>query len=261
MCGQTINYKGNEIPKGVIGTQGGTWTQTSWIEHPWIFRDAETGQVLLHYIPDRIIPSTVFDVSTDLDQVDPHDTTTKTGVHRFTIQDRLDADGNEFLISLYDQILPFPANKHLTSPEQAVFWTIRHMLRGVAACSQNTVTDWTIILKYFNNILQHPAHFKYRKIRIANATFFNQIWNTPARGLFLAAGFVERGAHVELGTSQPLSHNRTTELSNFVVLLEQWKIEWPELVNSNHPIQQPDGIDGSGRAGFGVAGSNAFRQN
>ena len=251
-----INYRGDEQDKGTI-RYGQTWHQYSWIEHPWIFKDADTNDILLYYIPDRIIPTTAMDDTTDPDE-DQHDH--KTGMHRFTIQSPVPAvNGSDYLVALHDPILPFPAERFVSTESQAVYWTIRHMLRLTESARGGRTTDWGIILKYFYNILEHPDNPKYRRIRIANPTFSSHIWNTPARGLFLSAGFVEHGSHAELGTAGPYPKAQITQLSNFVLILEQWKSQWPSLIGAADQVVQPEGAaDASGRAGFGVAGSNAF---
>ncbi|KAL7559023.1 hypothetical protein ACA910_016367 [Epithemia clementina (nom. ined.)] len=264
-----ITYKGGEESKGILAPLVGKWEQFSWIEHPWIFRDADTGEVLLHYIPDRIIPSTALDVTTSTGPYgaaeDDHDDD-KTGIHRFTFRDAIHDGKFPFLISLDDPILPFPAQQHITSIEQAVHWTVRHMLRVAESSRLPSACNWDVILKYFYNFLHHPNEPKYRRIRLANRTFSSQVWNTPARGLFLAAGFVEQGAYAELGTggsntaTTSFPAHRIKDLSDFVLLMEQWKQQWNVFTGAAAPTVQPHGAaDGLGRAGFGVAGSNEFR--
>ena len=286
-----ISYKGIEKSKGILKprrrrssssstTTAKEWKQMTWIEHPWIFRDADTGDVLLYFIPDRILPVTCLDSIT----INPTSTTTTrdeddadappTAIHRFTIRDPPEPDNiivdNPYLIAIDDPILPFPALHHITTIHQAVEWTIRHMLRVTEAASMfgsgGMLTNWDTILRYFYNILQNPSVPKYRRIRLANPIFASQIWNTPARGLFLAAGFVEQGSHAELGTCSTtqlqLPSHRYQELSQLVVTLEKWKQRWPSLTQGTiEQIQQPMGAtDGSGRAGYGVAGSSTSNQ-
>ena len=289
------NYRGDEVYKGHLTADGGVWHQYSWIEHPWVFRHAQDGQVLLHYIPDRILPATALDhtVPTQHEQDGSgfDRAASQTGIHQFAICNppatipkppRTDGSNsninhsinpwstetttipNPFCIALDDPILPFPAQHTIgSSIEDAVAWTIRHMLRVAQQSSQIMVVNWDLILQYLDKIVQHPTQAQYRRIRLANPTFSSQIWNTPARGLFLAAGFVEQGSHAELGTNgTDFPTSCVTELSQTIQWIRHWKDQWPTLLQYQNDVIQPDGAEsGTGRAGFGVAGSNAFRQN
>lgn len=229
-----VDYKGREVPKGRI-MPGSTWYQQTWIGHPWTFRTKE-GQLLLHYIPYRIIPTTK-----KVPTVDPNDP--DTGIHQFVI-------GRPYSFwscSIHDPVLPHHPEEQggLSTPVKAAEWTLQHMSR----------TDYLggdILSKYLTNIVFHPDNVKYRQIRTAQPKFFGAVWNTAARGLMLACGFVEREAYAELGTMQPLSRERVRDVSLLLFALEQWKREQGE--NGIVGVEQPEGADGFGRAGFGRAG-------
>ena len=226
-----LTYKGSESLKGRIRPQA-TWRQQTWIEHPWVFRDEDSGAVLLHYVPERIIPTC--DLQPTVDEEDP-----TIGVHRFTL-DTPSTDSPHW-VEITDPVLPLPARQHFQSIEQAVDFALLHMHR-------TNYTGWDVLVKYLTNILYNPAHAKYRQIRVANPTFGPAVWqHTAARGLLLALGFVEQGAHVELGTHRPLTRDQLQMLSTVLLRIRVWK-------QAALP-PQPRGADGYGRAGFGRAGA------
>uniref|UniRef100_A0A7S1VQI1 PUB domain-containing protein n=1 Tax=Grammatophora oceanica TaxID=210454 RepID=A0A7S1VQI1_9STRA len=232
-----VNYKGKEELKSVMRGRGGQFRSMTWIGHPFVFRAKETGQLLLHYIPYRVIPTTP--------QVPTHDENDETlGVHRFSLKRNIHQKFNQVCL-IDDPIFP----THIDTVQQAAAFSFQHMSRMNYACA-NTC------LKYLTNILRHPSERKYRKIRTANKKFYAEVWNTAARGLFLAAGFKEEGAFLELGTNDPLPSHRVQDVSSLVFYLEKWKEE-EERNLARAPAsgqQQPDGADGYGRAGFGHAG-------
>lgn len=229
-----VDYKGKEILRGTMKA-GKSFGQTTWIGHPWTFRLKETGELVLHYIPYRVIPS-IPDVPT-VDDDEP-----ETGVHRFAIT-RPNTDDETYICSIDDQVCPI----EITTPQDAAAWSFHEMSR-----KNYLYTD--TLKKYFTNIVLHPAETKYRQIRIANPRFFQQVWNTPARGLLLAAGFVEQGAYAELGCAQPLSRERVQEVSTLLYYMERWH----EMQDSGAVVggQQPEGADGFGRANYGRPGLN-----
>jgi hypothetical protein len=233
------NYKGTEDFKGRIqpNTQ---WNQQTWIEHPWVFRDEATGRVLVHYIPERIIPHCTMQPT-----VDENDTTV--GVHRFIIDMARDEDNDDsknYLVEIQDSVLPFPARKHFKSIEQAVDFALLHMHRM-------NYQGWDVLIKYLTNILFDPGNSKFRCIRIANPKFSTNVWQTPAKGLLLAIGFVEHGAYVELGTAKPLLNDQKKMLSTILFSINIWK-------QKQLPAQPVGADDGFGRAGFGRAGDMNF---
>jgi hypothetical protein len=117
-----------------------------------------------------------------------------------------------------------------------------------------------LLTKYLTNIVMHPDKATYRKIRIANQKFFHSIWQTAARGLLLAAGFVEQNAYAELGTADPLPGNRVQDVSLVLFRLEQVATAKDNNILSTTSNQQPQGADGTGRAGFGRAGEMSSRR-
>lgn len=224
-----IDYKGKEIHKGNI-QHGSVFHQTTWIGHPWIFREKESGALLCHYIPYKVIPTTHQVPTVDKDEPE-------IGVHQFAIlslgQRKLTDEG--VICSIADPAFP----THMETPQDAIAWTFQEMSR----CEYPYIDT---VAKYLTNIVLHPSESKYRQIRIAHRRFAQQVWNTSARGLFLAAGFVEEGAYAELGSNDGLPRGRVQDLSTLLFYLEKWKRI------QDMPIgQQPEGADGSGRANYG----------
>jgi hypothetical protein len=205
-----VNYRGRPENRGTV-PPGGTWTQITWIDHPWVFRtavgrggDDEEESVLLHYIPYRVIPSVQEAPTVGSDG--------RTGVHRFTIRE---ADlGSDDRCAVDDPVLPHPASRHILTPTAAASWAVLH-------CRRMGYDGWRVLAKYLTNIVSHPAEPKYRRIRTANAKFNQAIWSTPARGLLLAAGFVEHGAYCELGCDEPLSRDRVQDLALLLFMVER----------------------------------------
>jgi len=247
-----VDYKGREIDKGRFGP-GRTWNQTTFVDHPWVFRSASEEdadrRVVLHYIPYRVIPTTE-----QVPTVDPDDP--QTGLHRFAIMDwKRDGDVDDeegYECQVDDPVLPYPARDSFGTAEKAASWTLMH-------CHRMEFLDWRTLIQYLSNIIQHPDEIKYRRIRIANPKF-SRLWLSPARGLLLALGFVEHntpeGAFAELGcASHPLSRARVQEVSQLVYRLEQWERHESSGNNRQQRPQQPLGADGFGRAGYGRVGS------
>ena len=227
-----IDYKGKYIPKGEIRSQA-LWSQRTWIDHPWVFCTAadttKEEQTILHYIPYRVIPTTPGAKTTD-------DHGERIGVHRFRILSS--APDSPYSCSVDDPILPYPAEARIKTQHQAAELSMIN-------CDRMGFVDHSILIRYFKNIIDHPSDVTYRQIRTANENFA-RIWNTPARGILLAAGFVEHGAYVELGTAAPLSIDMVKELSLFIAVMHSWKKRSKDLSS----LEQPIGADGYGRAGF-----------
>jgi len=232
-----INYKGLEEQKGTI-PYGHTWNQITWIDHPWVFRERETDKVLLHYIPYRVIPTT--DAQPTVDPNDP-----SIGLQRFTIKP---PGFGPWTCSIHDPVLPAMAKQVLTNQSDAIAWTLLH-------CQRMDYSGWNTLKKYLSKIVQQPEEVKYRQIRQANPNFFNNVWNTPARGLLLAVGFVEHEGFVELGTSQRLSRQRVQDISQLLFQVEFWHDYY-----GGNTGEQPLGADGYGRPGFGRAGAIGQRR-
>lgn len=236
-----IDFKGAHVVKGTISPNGGTWRQTTWIDHPWIFcaTDQTTGEekILLHYIPYRVIPTTAQAPTVDTD--DEPDSG-KTGVHQFRIA-ASPAD-SRYSCAMDDPIFPHPAEAYIPTPHKAAEFALLHCLRM-------DFGGWAVLKKYFTMIVQHPDKPQYRQIRTANRTFAQAVWNTPAKGVLLAAGFVEHGAYAELGSAAALSHDTVNELSLLLYVIERWQKRAEDSDSAQQ--QQPEGADGYGRAGFG----------
>jgi PUB domain/VHL beta domain len=274
------NYKGREerkTPSNTFGP-GATWTQTTWLEHPWVFRDAHTDEVLLHYIPERIIPTCVMDPTVDAENPD-------VGLQRFIIKDvemepdrttmTMITNATPFVVTVHDPVLPFPARQFLKTQKECIAWMLLHLHR-----MQYSNENWNLLTRYLTNIVQHPSNVSYRQIRISNGMFFNNIWNTPARGLLLALGFVERFAYAELGrvpyvpladakkkksedtadetsaaiVTSTMPRDRVQDVAQLLFHMEWWRNKTNEI-NGSAATAQPAGADGSGRAGFGIAGA------
>jgi hypothetical protein len=206
----------------------GFFHQTTWIGHPWTFRYQDTGELLLHFIPFRVIPTT--DAVPTTDPEDPD-----VGIHAFTIQR---PTGETDLCAIHDAVLPCMEDT-LTTPQSAVAWSFQHMTRMDYMYGET-------LAKYLTNIVRHPGNPKYRQIRTAGNVFYQQVWNSAARGLLLAAGFVEEGPYAELGSMCPLPRERVQELSTLLFYLEQWR----RVRDHATPYVQPSGADGGGRANF-----------
>jgi hypothetical protein len=215
-----VNDQGKLVAKGSFGP-GETWTQTTYVDHPWVFckhtnnynDDDELpteSEILLHYIPYRVIPTTSQEPT-----LDPHNP--DCGLHRFAIQSPARDDDSVFKCHVVDQIFPFPSSEHLIVPEFALDKVLLH-------CYRMDYQGWPILGRYLANIVQHPGDCKYRRLRMANPNFAQHVWLTPAKGILLALGFVEHGAFVELGSSEePLSRERVQDVARLLYCLEQWQ--------------------------------------
>jgi hypothetical protein len=233
---QWINYKGHEQERGKLAPHRGRWEQQSFVEHPWLFRDATTHELLLTYTPESIIPTC--DEQPTVDDQEPD-----VGLHCFTFVDATEESPNR--IHIHDAIFPHPARDTLRTPFQAIAWCLLHMHRM-------DYEHWAVLTIYLKNILLDPARPQYRRLRLANATFGPAMWQTPARGLLLALGFVVQSAFVELGTAAPLGPDSVKLVSEALAGVE-WRQR--QALDGGNSHSQPAGADGFGRAGFGRAGS------
>jgi hypothetical protein len=198
-----INYQGLPETRGTIAP-GDTWTQATELDHPWAFRSAEEDHVLLRYIPHRVIPT--------IEEAPTAGTDGAAGIHRFTIRPA-DPDSSD-RCSIDDPAFPFPAAKHFPTPTAAASWAVLH-------CQRCSYDSWDVLAKYFTKIVSHPEVSNYRRIRKDNSTFHHKVWSTPARGILLASGFVERDDFAEFGCSQPLSRERVQDLSLILYMVER----------------------------------------
>lgn len=231
-----MDYQGREIQKGQIFSKE-TWHQTTWIDHPWVFRQREGGQLLLYFVPYRVIPTCAMASTVD----ENHENVV---IQRFTIGPPLE---DALACSVQDPILPFPARYHLMTSQLALHWALVH-------CTRMGFQDWELLLQCGTKIIQAPDEPKYRSFRIANAQFGPRLWNTSARGVLMAAGFYENESHVQFGSST-LGREEIQELSLWLWSIQKW-IDQQQLIenNANQDMLQPMGADGYGRAGFGRAG-------
>ncbi|GAX22177.1 hypothetical protein FisN_19Lh237 [Fistulifera solaris] len=225
-----MDYQGREIWKGDI-LPCETWHQTTWIDHPWVFRQPE-GELLLYYVPYRVIPTCDM-----VPTVDPDDIV---GIHRFSISHPLE---DLYACSIQDPVLPFPAHQHLTTPAAALQWALIH-------CTRMGFRNWELLMQCGTKIIQQPDKPKYRSFRQGNPQFGARLWNTTARGVLLAGGFYENAGYVQFGASHhPLGRNEVQELSLWVWTIQKWLDHFNDCV-----LAQPTGADGFGRAGYGRAG-------
>ena len=234
-----IDYKGRQIPKGTIRPRQ-TWHQTTWIDHPWVFLHA--GDVLLHYVPYRIIPTTNHADTMDVEQ------DSNVGLHRFALRPAAASiDSTEQACSVHDPILPFPAQNHLTTRPLALEWALHHALRM-------QFDDWDLLLQYSRNLLllDNSNNEKCRSIRLANPNFGPRLWQTPAQGILRALGFRENGGYAQIGNPWGMEASLQENLPRFVQCIEEWQ---HRAETEQETLIQPQGADGFGRAGFGRAGA------
>jgi hypothetical protein len=271
-----INYSGGYEHKGTITPNGGVWTQSTWIDHPWVFCTSssssasdgvnEKEKVVAHYIPYKIIPNVVPEAPTvDLNDIkttggdddDEKDVKGKgkkrlIGIHRFVIvklsQQRDGAnhnDGNDkeddprkrYTHWIRDDILPLSLD--IATEQQALELCLLH-------CVRTGYYHWKTLLLYFTKVQAQPDVAVYRHVRIANPTFADAVWQTAARGVFLATGWVEHGAYLEWGVGdRPFP--RPDDVTRIVKTIERW---WRRAEDAAFGADQPEGADGYGRAGF-----------
>lgn len=245
-----VDYKGKHVLKGKIKPNH-VWTQSTWIDHPWVFESAETEIPYLYYVPYRVIPTTP-EVPTMTDDDD-------TGRHQFVIGPPT-STSEPYLCSVQDKVMPFPSRVHFHTPLLGITWTLQHMTR-LRLSGSPILHDGVIdtMQKYLTNIINHPDTIKYRQLRISGKKF-SSIWLSPLRGLLLSVGFVEVGAYAELGcSSHPLSRQRIQDIALLSYMIAEWKKKQDTYDNNiNNTNVQPDGADGFGRAGYGRAGNMNF---
>ncbi len=217
-----VDFKGNEQLKGNMGPHVGNVNITTWIGHPWLFREKDSKKLLLHYVPFRIIPNT--------EETYSHD---DTGHHMFAIVEARDED---HLCGIQDFLFPYPPS-NIQNVMNAVKFSIKQMRR-------ERVSPRTL-LKYLTNIALHPDQSKYRQIRVANKVFWSDVWCNGGRGVLCALGFEEQGPFVEMGPNEGgLIATRVKDLSNAIILLEEYL---HDIEHSRRPhIRQPRGADGAG---------------
>ena len=258
-----IDHNGNEVRKGSIRRGGDPWTQYTYIGHPWTFRVGPTEEgVLLRYVPFRIVSSIVGSETL-------HD---KDGAHRFAFRDVPDGfivrnggdaaggrggRGTIPVCWVDDKILPeappVPRRQRpdvVTSKEirDAVAWSCRQIRREDAVRYGNGIASARLLMKYLQNIRAHPDESKYRRIRIGNRAFQRCVYDTGARGVLLALGFVESYGNMQCGMTTTDWVRQTEDA--IVIVNETLRIMESGI---DAALVQPEGGDGYGRAGFGRA--------
>ena len=264
-----IDYKGNEVYKGTIQTRG-TWSQTTFIGHPWTFRigDGEEN-VLLKYAPFRVVPTIV---GAETSRVESNNGNVE-GVQKFVInnvpEDHVTRLGGLTPVCLVeDKILPEPpliqtsslSSASATSTafttveiQNAVEWSCQQIQREDAIYHGKGIASAKRLLQYLKKICLHPDDPKYRKLRLGNRIFQETIYNTGARGVLLAVGFEELYGNMECGPSggKMLPHERIQHISDAMMVVSQ---ALKVMEGGYDSLVQPEGGDGFGRAGFGHAG-------
>jgi hypothetical protein len=247
-----VDYKGRHILKGTM-TPNQVWHQSTWIDHPWVFEGIDDSSSsssgsgnptpYLYYIPYRVIP-TLKESPTTYD--DDH----TAGLHKFAIIPPTNySNSTKYYCGVRDEIMPFSAWDHFSTPVQGFHWTLQFMSR-LGMAWDDPIID--LVQKYLANIVRAPEVVHYRQLRTRSTGTFGSIWNSPLQGLFLALGFVEVQGFVELGCAgEALSRERIQD----VALLSYMITNWKETEKKREWMEQPVGaMDGYGRAGYGRVG-------
>ena len=237
-----INYKGKEQLRGTIGSRGSNTGRNlhriqTWVGHPWAFRRRDNQQLLLHFVPYRVLPLT-FEEAKFMEK-DGHDTTL--GFYEFSINNPALNEQN-LACSIDDEIIPYPSTK-IRSINHALEFSCQQMEREDVSPS--------ILLKYLYNIALHPCESKYRQIRTSNKVFWTNVWCNGGRGILHALGFEEKGAYIEMGPNTgPLSGERLKHVADAIVMLEELKKDLEDS-QRRQVYGRPLGTDGDlGRGGW-----------
>lgn len=266
-----IDYRGNEVYKGNV-PRGGSWVQTTYIGHPWTFRvssgsDGGEEGVLLKYVPFRITP-TVIGAETTVEGVN-NTNYPRVGTQMFTLRDVPEGyvtrnEGYKPACWVDDTILPEPplidtynnGERNLSlftsyEMQMAIQWSCFQLQREDASSPGTGIAAAKRLLKYLQNICMQPENAKYRKLRVGNRLFFESVWSTGARGALLALGFEEILGFLECGPSEgALNYERLRQISDAMMVVNKTL----KLMVEGEVVEQPEGSDGYGRAGFGHAG-------
>ena len=270
-----LDYKGREVYKGSMSSHGGTWTQTTYIGHPWTFRKGEGEEnVLLRYTPFRIVPSIAGA------ETAKRGGGTVEGTQKFIVRDVLKGHAMRWnwrcvpVCWVEDDILPEPplvpvdnrqsiadnvssfSNSELND---AIQWSCQQIQREDAIYHGKGVTSAKRLLQYLKNICLQPTDPKYRRLRLGNRIFREVIYNTGARGVLLALGFEEIRGHMECGPGggRTLGMERIQQISDAMLMVHETLKVMEGCTRSDGSdavLAQPLGSDGFGRAGFGYAG-------
>eukprot|EP00551_Chaetoceros_affinis_P010961 CAMPEP_0203684824 /NCGR_PEP_ID=MMETSP0090-20130426/48234_1 /ASSEMBLY_ACC=CAM_ASM_001088 /TAXON_ID=426623 /ORGANISM="Chaetoceros affinis, Strain CCMP159" /LENGTH=727 /DNA_ID=CAMNT_0050554005 /DNA_START=368 /DNA_END=2552 /DNA_ORIENTATION=- len=115
--------------------------------------------------------------------------------------------------SIDHETLPHP-------PEQID--TIKEAIQFSSKVMEYGGTVPHVLLKYLRNIWLHPSEPKYRRIRIRNKVFFNNVWtNNGSRGMLYALGFEVRGRYIEMSNVGSLSEESLKHLTDAIAKLEK----------------------------------------
>ncbi|KAL7521102.1 hypothetical protein ACHAWX_005794 [Stephanocyclus meneghinianus] len=142
----------------------------------------------------------------------------------------------------------------------AIYWSCQQIQREEASSPGCGIAAVKRLRQYLSNVSTHPHEPKYRKLRIANPIFLQNVYNTGARGVLLALGFEEHCGYLECGASegQMMTQDRIQMVSDAVAMLFMALDRIERQTESEMSVGggvQPMGADGFGRAGFGYAGS------
>jgi hypothetical protein len=284
-----VDHRGNEVWRGTMRGGGGTWTQTTFIGHPWTFRVGPGEEnVLLRYVPFRVVPSI-----SGAETLNP--LTATEGAQRFVLRDvpegycamrdddgAVDArNGGPTIVPVCwvdDGVLPEPplVRRRLNSissdddavvssssgeVHDAVAWSCQQIRREDVVYHGNGIESAKLLSRYLRNVRASPDEPKYRRMRIGNPNFQRHVYNTGARGVLLALGFVETYGQMELLSGNDANNNTTTTAlhPDRVRQVEEALAVVDEALRimeggADIALVQPEGGDGYGRAGFGRAG-------
>ena len=84
----------------------------------------------------------------------------------------------------------------------AISWSCQQIHREEVASPGCGIAALKRLRRYLVNASKCPEEVKYRKLRICNPIFMQNVYNTGARGVLLALGFEERCGYLECGAGE-----------------------------------------------------------
>ncbi len=233
-----VDYKGRDTFKGSIRFNSNKFCVSTWVGHPWTFRRRRDHQLLLHFVPFRVLPIAFGEAK----KIEDKGKDRFIGHYEFTIVEPDLIDGNE-ACSVIDNILPYP-------PES--IRSINHAMEISCQQMEREGTNPQILLKYLYKIVSNPSESKFRQIRTSNKIFWNNVWISGGRGILNALGFQECGAFIEMGPDAgPLPSDRLKNVCNAIIMLEELSSDM-EDPNRKGYVRPPGTNNGDlvGRAGW-----------
>jgi len=157
-----------------------------------------------------------------------------------------------------DDAVVSPSSKEV---RDAVAWSCQQLRREDVVYHGSGIASAKLLSRYLRNIRASPDEPKYRRMRIGNPNFQRHVYNTGARGVLLALGFVESYGQMEVYSGNDANDNTTTTAlhPDRVQQVEEALAVVDEALRimeggADIALVQPEGGDGYGRAGFGRAG-------